>query len=271
MTILVTGATGNVGRHVVEQLLGKGHRVRALSRTPQLATLPAEVEVVGGDLTKPETLGAAFDGVSGVHLTTYNGSEAPLTTGPELAELVEKAGVRRVTVLWSGQEGSVERAVRGGTAAWTLIQPGEFMSNSLAWAEAVRVDGVVREPYPQALNATIHEGDVAAVIALALTEDGHEARTYRLSGPQALTVPQKIAALGAALGRELRYVELTDEQARERWRSSGVSAEAIEMLAAWHSNPPPEGYTVVPTVAEVTGRPARTYAAWAAEHVERFR
>ncbi|WP_217197023.1 NmrA family NAD(P)-binding protein [Streptomyces buecherae] len=271
MTILVTGATGNVGRAVVEQLVERGHRVRALSRDPGRAALPAGVEVVCGDLAEPGTLDAAFDGLSAVHLMTYNADQGALTTGPELAKLVERSGARRVSVLWSGSEGSVERALEAGPTPWTFVQPGEFMSNALTWADSIRTEGVVREPFARARNASVHEGDVAAVAVHALTEDGHAGRRYVLSGPEALTVPQKVAVLGAALGRELRYVELTEEQARERWRESGASPEAVDMLAEWHRDPPPEGYTVVPTVREVTGRPARSFADWAAERADRFR
>ncbi|MFE6777982.1 SDR family oxidoreductase [Streptomyces sp. NPDC057702] len=271
MTILVTGATGNVGRHVVERLLARGHRVRALSRDPDRAALPAGVEVVRGDLTDPRSLDAAFTDLSAAHLITYDADQGALTTGPELAGLVERSGARRVTVLWSGSEGSVERAVRAGATPWTFVQPGEFMSNALTWADSIRTEDVVREPFGRARSAVVHEGDVAEVAVRALTEDGHAGRAYPISGPEVLTVPQKVAALGTALGRALRYEELSEERARERWREAGASSEAIEMLTDWHRDPPPEGYTVVPTVEEVTGWPARTYAHWAAEHADRFR
>src|SRR5688572_23147958 len=112
MTILVTGATGNVGRNVVKHLVAQGHAVRALSRAPQKAQLPEGVEVVAGDLSDPSTLESALDGVSALHLINFHGEYQPLETGAEIVALAEKAGVKRVTVLRGGQEGTVEAAVQ---------------------------------------------------------------------------------------------------------------------------------------------------------------
>jgi uncharacterized protein YbjT (DUF2867 family) len=143
--------------------------------------------------------------------------------------------------------------------------------NALDWAELIRSEGEVREPFPEALSAMVHEGDIGAVIATALTQDGHHGQTYLLTGPEALTKPDKVRILGAAIGRDLRYVELTEKQAREKWAAEGYSQETIDFLVWVHGDPPEEGYTVVPTVEKVLGRPARTFAQWAAEHAADFR
>ncbi|WP_433333321.1 NAD(P)H-binding protein [Spirillospora sp. CA-294931] len=269
MTILVTGATGNVGRHLVKELTNAGHRVRALTRDPASAPPLDGVEFVSGDLTRPETLERALDGATGLHLITA-GETGTLTTGPDIARLAEKAGVRRVTVLWGGERGPVEEAVQDGGLDWTLLEPTEFMSNALAWAEAIRTEGVVREPFAETRNAMVHEGDIARVAAAALTSPGHAGRAYVISGPEALTVPDKIGVLSAALGREIEYVELTEEQARERMRAAGHSEDMVDFVVGWHADPPPMGYTVTSTVEDVTGRPARSFAEWAKEHAARF-
>jgi uncharacterized protein YbjT (DUF2867 family) len=276
MTYLVTGATGNVGRHVVEQLRRDGHSVRALTRdaaaAARSARLPAGVEVVQGDLTRPETLTAALDGVTGVHLIGFAGDEyAPLDTAAEVVEMAVRAGVRRATVLKGVQGEPVEEALQATDLEWTFVQPVEFMSNALDWAEHIRTTGEVREPFPKALSAMVHEGDIGAVIATALTQDGHHGQTYLLTGPEALTKPDKVRILGEALGRDLRYVELTEQQAREKWAAEGHSPDTIDFFVWVHGDPPVEGYTVVPTVEKVLGRPARTFAQWAAEHVADFR
>lgn len=271
MKILVTGATGTVGRHVVNQLIQAGHQVRALTRNPAKAKLPAGVEVVAGDLAVPETFAPALAGVSGLHLINFDGSGGLLQTGPEIVALARQAGVRRVTVLMGGEKGSVEHAVEASDLAWTLLQPVEFMSNAFDWVKSIRAEGVVRAPFGSRLSALIHEADIGAVAAAALTEEGHAGQTYTLTGPEALTPPEMVRTIGAAIGRDLRFIELTEAQAREQWREAGYPEDVIEFFVWALGNTPEVGYTVVPTVEQVTGRPARTFAQWAAEHADAFR
>lgn len=272
MTFLVTGATGNVGRHVVDQLLRAGQQVRALTREPARATsLPGSVEVVRGDLTDPATLEPAFDGVEGAHLLTMGGDDyATLQTGPALVELAEKAGVRRVTLLWNGQVGPVEEAFASSNLEWTRLQPVDFMSNTLAWAPAIKTAGEVREPFADVPGGIVDEADVAAVAADVLVHGGHASKSHVLTGPQALSQRQRLTTIAEATGRQLHLVELTEEQARERWRQAGHGEELIALLASWQSNPPPESTTISPAVREITGREPRAFAKWAAEHAAHF-
>ncbi|USK35838.1 NAD(P)H-binding protein [Bacillus sp. F19] len=271
MTILVTGATGNVGRHIVNQLVKAGHHVRALTRNPSSAKLPEGVEVVYGDLTEPKTFAPALNGVTGIHLITFNSDGyTPLQTGPEIVELAEKAGVRRVTVLWNGEKGPVERGVEASDLEWTFLQPVEFMSNALQWAESIRLEGIVREPFGDSPSAMIHVADIASVAVAALIGNGHAGKTYTLTGPEVLTVLDKVRILGAAIDRDIQFFELTEDQARERMREQGSPEDAIDFVLGWYANPPKSAYTVVPTVEQVTGLPARTFTQWAAEHVHHF-
>ncbi|MFJ9624773.1 NAD(P)H-binding protein [Streptomyces sp. NPDC101181] len=272
MTTLVTGATGTVGRRVVEQLLERGEHVRALTRDPARAELPAGVEVVRGDLEDPASLESALDGVTGLHLITFGGAFfAPLETGEEILALARKAGVRRVTVLNGGGETPMEAAVRASGLAWTVVMPVEFMANALEWAPGVKAESVVREPFVGRLSAMVHEADIGAVAAVALTEDGHGGQVYLITGPQALTVGDKVAAVAAARGADIELVELTEEQALESWRANGMPEDVIGFLIGVYRDTPPEGRTVTDTVRKVTGRPARTFAQWADEHAEHFR
>ncbi|SPL92270.1 Oxidoreductase [[Actinomadura] parvosata subsp. kistnae] len=260
-----------MGRHVVAYLLEAGHRVRALTRDPGRARLPEGVEVVQGDLGRTETLRPALKGVEGVHLIdAADSAYAPLRNGPEIVEAIRKAGVGKVTLLSGWSPGTLEPAVTGSDLAWTYVQPTEFMANALAWAEPVRESGLIEEPFAATKTAMVHEADIGAVIATALTEDGHEGRSYGLTGPELLDVPAKVRILSEAIGREIAFRELTVDEMRERYRAQGVPEEMIEFQIEVFGNVPEGAYQVTPTVEEVTGRPPRTFARWAAEHAAAF-
>ncbi|UBU11908.1 NmrA family NAD(P)-binding protein [Nonomuraea gerenzanensis] len=271
MTYLVTGATGSVGRHVVAHLLDAGHRVRALTRDLARAKLPEGVEVVRGDLSRTESIVPALKGVEGVHLIdAADSAYAPLQNGAELVEAVRAAGVSKVTLLSGWSPGTLEAAVTGSDLAWTYVQPTEFMANALAWAEPVRTKGLIEEPFAATRTAMVHEADIGAVIATALTEDGHAGHSYGLTGPELLDVPAKVRILSEAIGREIAFRELTVDEMRERYRAEGVPEQLIEFQIQVFGNVPEGAYQVTATVEQVTGRPPRTFAQWAAEHAEWF-
>ncbi|SEL15063.1 NmrA family NAD(P)-binding protein [Rhodococcus maanshanensis] len=268
MTTLVTGATGNTGRHVVAELVRRGEHVRALTRDPAAAgaVLPPGVELAAGTHTAPEALGAALEGVTRLHITVTAGLA---DVGPELVPRAVGAGVRRITVLWGGGVGPVEQAVADSGVEWTRLEPQEFMSNTLTWAESIRAEGAVREPYdfPSAL---VHEADIGAVAAAALLEDGHAGRAYNLTGPEALTPRERIAILSRAIGRDIAFVPIAHEQAVDRLVATGVPRADAEYVIGWYATPTDDSTTVVDTVERVTGRPARTFAQWTADHTDRF-
>jgi uncharacterized protein YbjT (DUF2867 family) len=268
MTTLVTGATGNTGRHVVAELVRRGERVRALTRDPAAAArkLPAGVELVAGTHTAPEQLGSALEGVDRLHITVTAGLAE---VGPELVRRAVDAGVRRITLVYGGWVGPVEQAVADSGVEWTRLEPQEFMSNTLAWVDSIRSEGVVREPYDLP-GAVVHEADIGAVAAVALLEDGHSGRAYNLTGPETLTLSERIALLSRAVGRDISFVPITHEQAVERLMASGVSRADADYVVGWHADPPKEAAIVVDTVERVTGRPARTFGQWVTEHADRF-
>lgn len=271
MTVLVAGATGKVGRHVVTHLHRAGHPVRALTRHPERAALPAGVEVVAGDLTRPDSLEPALAGATAAHLINFGGDDyAPLETGPEVVEMLRKAGVQKVTMLSGWDESTLEPAVHASDLEWTYLQPTEFMANALDWADQIRTTGTVEEPLAHTRTAMIHEADIGAVAAVVLTSDGHAGQTYGLTGPELLSVPEKVARISAAIGREVRFVALTEAQAREKWAAAGVPPEMIDFHFEVF-DVPPGTYSVTQTVPEVTGRPARTFAEWARENADAFR
>jgi uncharacterized protein YbjT (DUF2867 family) len=267
VTILVTGATGNIGRLVVDELLAAGAtHVRALANNPVKAALPPEVEVVRGYLGRVETLPAALEGVERMYL-------APMEeTVRDVVALAAEAGVQHIVDLSGGKDtwwASVAVAVEESGVAWTHLAPGEFMNNMLMWAEQIRTTGEVRDGYPNAANAPIDLADIAAVAARALLEDGHTGKEYELTGPETLTRAEMVRQIGAALGRDVSYVELDHEAAVAAMETSmGEYArwyvDGMRQLAEY-----PQQTT--PTVAEITGRPGTTFAQWAARNVDEFR
>ena len=273
MRIFVTGATGTVGREVIEHLLTAGAHVRALTRRPENAGLPAAIEVVGGDLENPESLVPAFHGVDRMYL---------LATGDtrQIVDLAKQTGVRRTVVLSSASAGfendpggefhrAAERAVEDSGPEWTHVRPGMFAGNLLDWAEAIRTGGVVKAPCGAARQSPVHEFDIAAVAATTLLSDGHHGKIYTLSGLEALTKTEQVAAISNAIGRDIRFEELTPEQWREHVEEEMPPFAIDWLLGLWAltvDNPEP----VLPTVQEVLGRPARTVAEWAADHAEHF-
>ncbi|MFI6037311.1 SDR family oxidoreductase [Streptomyces sp. NPDC051315] len=276
----MTGATGNVGRHVVDQLLAAGETVRALTRSPAGARLPAEAEVVGGDLTRPETVEPALEGVSALFLFP-----SPGTAGPVLRAARER-GVRRVVLLSSSAvefstEGSdnaivayhkeIEREVEESGLEWTFVRPGAFAVNTLQWAPQIRADGVVRGPYAEAEMALIHERDIADVATRVLLTDGHAGAKYMLTGPESLTQAEQARRIGEAVGRPVRYEELAPDVAREQMIQNQVPAEFADMLLSFQAGLVGVPAEISATVEEVTGRPARTLDQWAADHVADFR
>ncbi|MFF3227215.1 NmrA family NAD(P)-binding protein [Nocardia suismassiliense] len=269
MTTLVTGATGNTGRHVVSELVRRGERVRALTRNPAAAAglFGSGVEVVAGTHTAPETLADVLEGVSRLHITVTAGLAE---VGSELVRRAVDAGVRRITVVWGGAVGPVEQAVADSGVEWTRLEPQEFMSNTLNWIDSVRAEGLVREPYDLP-SALVHEADIGAVAAVALLDDGHAGGVYNLTGPESLTPRQRIAILSRAVGRDIAFVPITHEQALDRLIATGVPRADAEYVIGWYSTSDDASTTVVDTVERITGRPARTFGQWAAEHAERFR
>ena len=291
MTILVTGATGLVGRHVVDGLLQAGASVRVLTRNPAKAGFPDGVEVFQGDLLEPESLVDAFDGVEKLFLFPQP------ETASEVVDLAKRAGVRRVVVLSAAAvtlgfdtdyHSRVERAVEESGLEWTHVRPGEFMTHMLPiWGPMIKELRTVRYPFGDDLGtAPIHEADIADVAVVALLEDGHIGKAYTLSGPEQLSVRGQAAAIADALGEPVRYEEVSREEARDILTAmGGFAAESADLLLGFvdyegGAGSGDDGYSdqdyselmkPLPGFGEATGKAGRTYAQWARDHVSDFR
>ncbi len=279
---LVIGATGNIGCQVVGQLSARGNHVRAMTRNPESACFPREVELVRGDITLPETLDSCLDGIDAVFLVWTAG---PGTVAPALERIARKA--RCIVFLSSphktahpffqqpnpvrGLHESIERLIETSGLQWTFLRPGMLATNALSWwAPQIREGNVVRWPFMAAPTAPIHVGDVAAVAVRALSEEGHAGAEYVLTGPQSLSQFEQIHEVGRAIARSLHVEEISPEEARRELRSI-MPAFVIEMLLdAWAAAIGQPAF-LTSTVAEITGASARTFFDWATDYAEQFR
>jgi uncharacterized protein YbjT (DUF2867 family) len=268
--IVVTGATGKVGRHVVSGLVDRGEAVRVVVRDPDAAELPEDLDVVSGDLRDPRGLPAGLDGADAVFLLwPFFGDDGAGGLVDTLAShtgrivyLSAQAAEGRPDSFWAAVEKAIERA----GVEWTFLRPTGFAANTLMWADQIRESGVVRWPYGQAARSLIHERDIADVGVRALTEDGHIGKRYVLTGPEALTQVEQVKAIGEAIGRDLPWEELSREEA-EAELEGRVPDTALDTWASFVDNPE----VVTSTVKDVTGSPARPFAEWARDHADDFR
>ncbi|HKU42793.1 MAG TPA: NAD(P)H-binding protein [Polyangiales bacterium] len=276
---LITGATGHVGSELIRQLAPSNTPLRALTRRPSALQLPPGVEVAGGDFEDEASLDAALRGVERVFLMSAQAiGSAPAPTH-ELAMLnaCRRAGVRRIvklSVLEGGGDdahspivrwiGEAEAALKSSVAEWTLLRPGRFMSNALAWAPMLQRGNDVFVPFATRPAASIDPADVAALAALALRDDEHCGRAYELSGPECLTPLQEVEELSRVLGRPLRVVPLPLSAARDGMLRHGMPEAVVDAILEQTGSD--RGTAVLPTIPELLGRPARTFSEWAHAH-----
>jgi uncharacterized protein YbjT (DUF2867 family) len=280
--ILVIGGTGTVGRQVVSQLLDRGVGVRALARNPATTGLPPRVDVVRADLTLPETLPGCLDGVEAVFLVW---TAPPLAVAPALERILERA--RRIVFLSAPIKTAhplfqqpnplrtmvekIEHLIEASGRQWTFLRPGMFAANALGWwAPQIRAGDVVRWPHLGAPTAPIDERDIAAVAVRALCDDGHAAAEYVLTGPQSLSQSEQLSIIGRAMGRSLKCVEISPDEARRELLSIAPLPAVNMLLAAWAAALGQPAH-VTSTVSEITGAPPRSFLDWATDNAAGFR
>ena len=279
--VLVTGATGRVGRMVIDLLTDAGVPVRALThRSEAAATLPANIEVVTGDLSVPESLDAGLQGVGAVFLVWT----APPTTAAAVVERL--ANARRVVFLSSPHQtphpffqqpnpmavlhADIERLIAAAGLETTIIRPGMLASNALFWwAPAIRADGVVRWPYGAAETAPVDDRDVAAVAARTLYQDGHAGGDYVLTGPESLSQAEQVSIIGEVLGCRIKFEELSPDDFRNETAGSWPGPVVDMLLAAWGATIGRPAF-VTSTVFDILGSAPRSYCQWVADHAAAF-
>ncbi|MER5437440.1 NAD(P)H-binding protein [Streptomyces sp. NPDC002790] len=272
--ILITGATGTVGRPLVAELAAGGHPVRALTRTPHTARFPAGVEPC--DSARPE-----LDGV-----TALFANPAALWHGERpLLDAAKAAGVTRIVTLSSSsvlsgdsrhavanRHRELEAAAESVAPEFVHLRPDAFAANARQWIGQIRSGDTVAGPYAGAVTAPVHEDDIAAVAARALTGAIPSGEAPMLTGPQALSFTEQVRILGAVLGRPLRYEEISHSAARDAmlsspWMTEEMADSLLRYFASCVENPTP----VSPDLERVLGRRGLTFEHWAAQRVGEFR
>ncbi|MFD7276973.1 NAD(P)H-binding protein [Streptomyces sp. NPDC059862] len=281
--IVVTGATGNVGRSLVRTLVAADEPVTATSRRITDADLPQTVLRRPADLVDAESLRPVLDGADALFLQN-GGPSAHLLSPRDLVDVAKAGGVRRIVLLssqgvatrpGSASHGDVaraiENAVRQSGLEWTVLRPGGFASNTYAWAESVRTRRTVAAPFGDVGLPVIDPDDIAEVAAAALREGGqHAGQVYELTGPALITPRQQAEAVGAALGEPVRFVEQTRDEARAQMLRF-MPEPVVETTLSILGEPTSAEQRISPDVERVLGRTPGTFADWARRHVAAFR
>ena len=280
--ILVIGGTGTVGRQVVSQLLQRGEPVRVMTRNPEDAGFPPQVEVVCGDLTVPDTLEACLQNIGAVFLVWV----AP---PPSVVSAIERIArhARRIVFLSAPLKTAhplfqqpnpgrslglqIERQIEASGIPWTFLRPGMFAPNAKEWwGPQIRAGQPVRWPCLEVPTAPIDERDIAAVGILALCEDGHAGAEYVLTGPESLSQLEQVRTIGGVIGRSLQVEGISPDEARRELLSI-MPAPVINMLLdAWIAAKGRPAF-VSSTFEEITGMQPRSFLTWATDNAAQFR
>lgn len=281
--VLVTGATGNTGRGVVQALAERGVPVRAMVRQEAARdSFPAGVQVAVADFDDPVSLAAALDGAGRAYLVTPS-SERAEEQQRRFADLAVRAGTGHLVVLsqlgareaspvrFLRYHGAVEEHVRGLGIGYTFLRPNLFFQGLLAFAATVSAQGWFSAPIGDARVSAIDVRDIAAVAAAVLTGDGHAGATYTLTGPNAITHSDIAAALSAALGREVAFADTTPDSFAAALRGFLPDWQVEGLVEDYAHYQRGEAETVTTAVADITGRPPRDIAQFARDYAEAFK
>jgi uncharacterized protein YbjT (DUF2867 family) len=280
--LLVTGATGKIGRALVHELAARDAKLRVLVRDPaRAADLPTSAERVVADLDRPATLAPAFAGVDRVFLLTPGIGIAHTTHAVAAAQ---DAGVTHIVHLSSTNvlgdpmpamgrwHHDREEIIRASGIPATFLRPGGFMTNALDWTATIR-DGYVVDPVGPGRFAPIDPADIAAVAAAVLTQPGHEGRAYALTGSEILTVADQVQTLAEVTGLpiEIRAPASPAEAVRSRFPAGAPQALADAITEGFLLMREDTAGFRTDTVSRLLGRPPGTFRDWCARNADAFR
>lgn len=283
--LLVTGATGNVGKAVLSELAGRPVTVRAFSRDPaKLEVQAANIQVVRGDLSDADSVRQALEGVEAVFLaSSFSPQMSELHT--RLLTAAKAAGVRRVVQLsgiganteiccaralrWLGQ---LEKLAHGSGLQVTHLRPTFFMQNLLQFGASVAKQSMIAGPFREGQWTWVDARDVGAVGAAVLLDSSHAGRTYTVTGSESLSYVQIAEKLGRILGKPIRYVDITANETRGRLQAAGMSPVMIEATLELWDACASNLINVAPNdvVQKITGRPARSFEQFVIDYRQRF-
>jgi uncharacterized protein YbjT (DUF2867 family) len=283
-TIVVTGATGTIGRQLIPRLAVTGARIRALVRDPATAHYGASVEVVAGDMSRPATLERAFAGATKAFV---------LVNGPDIAELeantfaaAADAGVGHIVKLsaleafqdhmFGTLHGDAHRRsealLKDLGVAWTMLRPGFFASNMLdVFLRPATGGAAFYLPTGQGREAPIDPADIADAAAKVLTTPGHQGRVYELTGPQLLSVGAMARLLTAASGIAIVHIDVTDTEARARFLAEGFPPPFADFVLAHTAAVKADAMILTDGIPDLLRRPATTFADYAHAHAATVR
>ncbi|WP_433593836.1 NAD(P)H-binding protein [Nocardia sp. CA-145437] len=280
--IVITGATGTIGSEVVRLLAERDVKVRAVTRNPEQARVPAGVEVVRGDYADTDSMAAAFAGAEAAFLVGLLGPDY-VELDRALVAAARAAGVRRLVKLSAigtgdpelGRVGTWhlpgEQAVRESGVDWTILRPSSFASNTRSWVAPIQTGQPVPNMTGAGAQGVVDPRDVAAVAAEVLLSDDHAGRIYTLTGPAALTTHHQAAVLAAALDRAVEVTDIPLDVARGFMLESGMSEEYADGALAGQAFVRDGGNAIVTgDVEQVLGHAPRTYADWVRHHRTEF-
>ncbi|MBQ0850638.1 NAD(P)H-binding protein [Streptomyces sp. BH-SS-21] len=278
--IVVTGATGNVGRPLTQALAKAGEQVTAVSR--HAAAVPDGVRYVSADLADPQGLSPALDGAKALFLLLSGDLHAPEARPGDIIDLAAASGVRRVVLLSSQGVATrplgpsriamraVENTLRESGLDWAVLRPGGFASNALAWAESVRTQGTVAAPFGDVGVPVVDPADIAEVAAACLLDDRHAGGIFELTGPEVITPRQQAQVIAAALDSPVRFHELTREEAKAamtQFVPPELADDTLDIISA----PNPDELRISSDVERVLGRAPRPFDNWVARNIAAFR
>jgi uncharacterized protein YbjT (DUF2867 family) len=276
--ILVTGATGTIGRTVLRLLADRDVPVRAMSRTPE--RVPAGFDVVHGDFEDPDSLRQAAKGVDAVFLLSAPGATIPRYDLALLQVAGDVGKVVKISALKTGDFGFKatsawhlpgEQAIQDSDRKWAILRPSVFASNSLAWVPQIKAGEPIPTYFGDGGAGVVDPRDIAAVAVEALLTDAHDKQIYTLTGSESLTVADQAAQLGELLGKSLRVVDVPADQIRAAMLAQGMDSDTADLAVEGYETIRNGGAAfVTDDVARVLGRAPRTFKQWAQDHLELF-
>ena len=279
--ILVTGATGAVGREVVKQLVEQGQQVRVLTRDAGKAAQFGEaVEVAIGELGRPEPLSSAFTGVKKVFVLSSNNGGPNAAWEANAFQAGGRAGVDHIVKL-SGrgvdsynaggfigqQQAESERALRVSGVDWTILRPGFFASNFLNDFPVAAL-GALHLPTGTGKDSPIDPRDIAAVAVRVLTTPGHDGKIYELTGPDLLSYADMVGEISTAIGKPLSYVDIPAADFHRNMLSLGAPEPIVDALVKFFTAVKDGRMSKSSVFAELMGRQPHSFREWVRDNVK---
>ncbi|HKE88534.1 MAG TPA: SDR family oxidoreductase [Vicinamibacterales bacterium] len=282
--ILVAGATGNTGSALLQELEARGARVRAMVRSQkdELRLTGAVAGTVVANFDDPASLASALNGVTRAYLITPSSPDAEAQQR-RFAEHAAAAGVTHLVKLsqFAANEASpvrflryhaaVERRIRELGVGFTFLRPNLYFQGLLAFQSMIATQGHFVAPVGEARVSAVDVRDIAAVAACALTESGHEGKTYTITGPAAVTHSEMADAIGKAIGRPVAFMDVPSDAFAGALKAAGVPAWQVDGLVEDYAHyARGEAATISPHVREVTGRDPRGLGEFARDYAQAF-